>query len=143
MRFLLLLLLSTPALVYAHGGGLSEIGCHMYRQTGLPHCHRGPFRDYAFDDPITALDLINSITDFTTQLRLDEHTVRVSRGKYRCIAIYENDLLNRYHRCWEKTPRDLFEEVYVRSRPVQAKAIDSTKFDEALESRGLSNESGN
>lgn len=35
-------LLSLPALVYAHGGGLNTEGCHTNRRTGDYHCHRTP-----------------------------------------------------------------------------------------------------
>lgn len=39
-RWLLALLLVSPALAWAHGGGLDANGCHHDRKTGGYHCHR-------------------------------------------------------------------------------------------------------
>jgi endonuclease YncB( thermonuclease family) len=39
--FSLAYILLTPALTFAHGGGLNKEGCHNNRQIGDYHCHRG------------------------------------------------------------------------------------------------------
>lgn len=38
---LALVLLASPHLAVAHGGGLNAEGCHKNRKTGDYHCHRG------------------------------------------------------------------------------------------------------
>jgi hypothetical protein len=37
-----LIVLGTPAVALAHGGGLDANGCHTNRKTGDYHCHRKP-----------------------------------------------------------------------------------------------------
>lgn len=36
-------LVTVPATVYAHGGGLNAEGCHNNRRTGEYHCHRSGY----------------------------------------------------------------------------------------------------
>ncbi|MBB5685026.1 hypothetical protein FHS49_001017 [Sphingobium boeckii] len=44
MRHLALLILLSPSLAAAHGGGLNAKGCHNDRKNGGYHCHRAPAR---------------------------------------------------------------------------------------------------
>ncbi|MBI1815721.1 MAG: thermonuclease family protein [Deltaproteobacteria bacterium] len=45
---ILLLVLTMPATVYSHPGGLDVYGCHHDTTTGDYHCHRGQFADRHF-----------------------------------------------------------------------------------------------
>lgn len=49
-RFLwaLVVAVSLPPSLAAHGGGLDSLGCHHNRKIGGYHCHRGPLAGQAF-----------------------------------------------------------------------------------------------
>lgn len=45
----LALILVSPDVTSAHGGGLDGHGCHHDRKRGGYHCHRGPFAGRPFE----------------------------------------------------------------------------------------------
>jgi endonuclease YncB( thermonuclease family) len=51
----LALVITTPVVALAHGGGLDSLGCHHNRQLGGYHCHRGSLAGQSFASKSEAL----------------------------------------------------------------------------------------
>lgn len=59
----IILLLSSPPSLLAHGGGLDSLGCHHDRKHGGYHCHRGPLAGQYFNSKAEAEEAMNLSRD--------------------------------------------------------------------------------
>jgi hypothetical protein len=48
LSFALAVVVLTPALALAHGGGVDKHGCHHDKKAGDYHCHKGDHKGMAF-----------------------------------------------------------------------------------------------
>jgi hypothetical protein len=84
IRFLLVVVLIVPNLLFAHGGGLNSSGCHNQTSSSTYHCHSGPLDGQSFSSQEaaqTALDALSANKAPTVFIVSSIRTVADTDGK--------------------------------------------------------------
>jgi endonuclease YncB( thermonuclease family) len=113
LSLMLIALIGSVGISYAHGGGLNKEGCHNNRKTGNYHCHRGPkasIRQPSKQQTFTGIPEIidgDTIRIGGTPIRLHgidapeaKQTCTVGNKKWRCGWEATNALANIVGKHW-------------------------------------------